>query len=224
MSTTTLIPLAQADRPECGGKARGLARLIGAGLRVPAGFVIVDPSTDPGELSAAYAELGAGKVAVRSSALGEDGEQASFAGQYQTLLDVDNEQALGEAIERCFAATGGAGVRAYSQALADVDASSSMAVVVQRMVDARVAGVLFTCDPVTGADDRWIVEAVAGLGDALVSGRARPDRYRIDRREHGEIERELVGDAALLDDGLLAALLEQAERAVAALGGSLDLE
>src|SRR5690606_30207940 len=107
MSTTTLIPLAQADRPECGGKARGLARLIGAGLRVPAGFVIVDPSTDPGELSAAYAELGAGKVAVRSSALGEDGEQASFAGQYQTLLDVDNEQALGEAIERCFAATGG---------------------------------------------------------------------------------------------------------------------
>jgi phosphohistidine swiveling domain-containing protein len=217
------IDLARADRPECGGKARGLARLIAAGLRVPAGVVIVG-ARSAGDLDSldAIARLGSGKLAVRSSARGEDGEQASYAGQYLSVLEVEGEPALREAVDRCFASVHAERVRAYEGGSGE----GEMAVVVQRMIDARCAGVLFTLDPVTGARDRWSIEAVEGLGEALVSGHARPDRHRVDP-EHPELAvvSELAGDAPVLRDDELRRLVEQAKQALVRLGGSpLDME
>ena len=86
-----------------GGKAAGLARLIRLGLHVPPGFVVVgaSPGHLPVDLLERYRALGSGPVAVRSSAIGEDSAEASFAGQYETVLDVEGEDALGRAIETC---------------------------------------------------------------------------------------------------------------------------
>ncbi len=215
------IDLAGAHDPACGGKARGLARLIAAGAKVPEGIVLVGARTtrDLASHREVFDRLGDGKWAVRSSARGEDGEQASYAGQYLSVLDVVGEAALGEAIDRCLASAHAERVHAYDGGRGD----AGMAVIVQRMVDARCAGVLFTLDPVTGARDRWLIEAVAGCGEALVSGHARPDRHRIDL-ERGTIESEPAGDAAVLDEPELRRLFEQAKQIQARLGGPIDME
>lgn len=218
-----LIPLDRATDPACGGKARGLARLIAAGLRVPEGFVIVGARADavPADLGEAYAALGSGKVAVRSSAAAEDGAVQSYAGVFESVLDVEGEAALHDAVVHCLASAHAERARAYVGVAAD----ERMSVVVQRMVDARCAGVLFTLDPIRGDGSRWRIEAVPGLGEALVSGHARPDRYVVDPRDGSVLERELVGDHAVLDDAELATLVQQAAQAQAQLGGAqLDME
>jgi phosphoenolpyruvate synthase/pyruvate phosphate dikinase len=145
------LPLESIGDAEVGGKAHGLSRLIRLGLRVPPGFVVLGASRGnlPDALPGFYAELGGGRVAVRSSAVGEDSAEASFAGQYRTLLDVGGLEELEGAVEQCLSSLYSARAVFYRREqtrLADV----SMCVVVQRMVDAAAAGVLFTADPVSG--------------------------------------------------------------------------
>ncbi len=210
-----------------GGKAEGLARLIRAGLRVPPGFVIVDarPGALPDGLSEALRHLGDGPVAVRSSALGEDGADASFAGQYETVLDVESEQAVADAIELCLQSLRSARAAAYqeSQAGEAGDEATRMCVVVQRMVPARAAGVLFTADPVSDRRAHIVIDAVAGLGEALVSGHASPDHLVCDRAGR-VIEQRLAGDAPVLDAPAVARLVEEALHAERVLGTLLDME
>ncbi|PRQ05163.1 PEP/pyruvate-binding domain-containing protein [Enhygromyxa salina] len=224
VSFAGIIPLAAAHRPDCGGKANGLASLIEHGLRVPWGFVIVGSHTapDPAAIEALHATLGPGKLAVRSSAAGEDSQATSYAGQYESVLEVEGHSALVAAIERCLASAKAARVQAYAAATAS-DVDPGMTVIVQQMVDARCAGVLFTRDPVSGDRSRYVIEAVAGLGEALVSGHARPDRYLIDP-DSARVESELSGPTALLDADALTQLLAGARRARARFGHDLDLE
>jgi pyruvate,water dikinase len=130
----------------------------------------------------AYAELGEGDVpvAVRSSACAEDSEAASFAGQQDTFLHVRGRDGLRARIRDCWASFFSERALFYRSkkgSLADL----GMAVVVQRMVNADVAGVLFTCDAVHRRRDRMVVEAVIGLGEAAVSGAVTPDHYVIKR-------------------------------------------
>jgi hypothetical protein len=96
------LPLESVGDREGGGKAHGLSRLIRLGLRVPPGFVVLgaSPGNLPDTLPACYSELAGGPVAVRSSARGEDSPEASFAGQYQTLLDVEGLEELRKASRR----------------------------------------------------------------------------------------------------------------------------
>ena len=158
----------------------------------------VEPAAElRASIEASYAALGDGDapVAVRSSACAEDSETASFAGQQETYLHVRG------ADRRCCGGSATAGrsffteralfYRSRKGALDDL----GMAVVVQRMVDADVAGVLFTIDPTRGRRDRMLVEAVFGLGEAVVSGEVTPDHYVLAR--DGRLKKLAADDPAL---------------------------
>jgi phosphohistidine swiveling domain-containing protein len=185
-SEMSVIGLADVDAAMVdlvGGKAVGLAVLRRAGERVPDGFCITTNAYRAGripedELLAAYARLGAGAVAVRSSATTEDSPGASFAGQQETVLGVTGAGDLVEAVRRCWDSLHAARAVAYRTARGL--AEPLMGVVVQRMVDPLVAGVLFTADPVTGRRTEMVVDAAPGLGTAVVDGTTIADHYRLD--------------------------------------------
>ena len=181
------------DIAEVGGKAHNLMRLTALGMPVPAGFVITTeafraldesngiPASMEREIAAAYSALGAGRVAVRSSATAEDLDTASFAGEQETILNVHGLPALLDAIRSVWASLFSARAVAYRQHAGHDSTPPAMAVVVQEMVDPQTAGVLFTVDPVSGDRSRLVIDACRGLGDALVSGEITPDHYEIDR-------------------------------------------
>ncbi|MPZ13215.1 MAG: phosphoenolpyruvate synthase [Chloroflexi bacterium] len=134
------------------------------------------------ELLAAYRQLGEGPVAVRSSATAEDLPEAAFAGQQDTFLNVIGTVALLDAVRRCWASLWTDRAIAYRARQGIDDATVKLAVVVQRMVDAEAAGVLFTANPVTGARNGIVIDASPGLGEAVVSGLVAPDHFVL-RRE-----------------------------------------
>ncbi|WP_406689475.1 PEP/pyruvate-binding domain-containing protein [Saccharopolyspora sp. ID03-671] len=179
-----VLDLAQvgASRIELvGGKAAGLGELIEAGFRVPEGFCVTTRAHACGEVPEqqvldAYRRLGGGRVAVRSSATAEDLPEASFAGQQDTFLNVSGEQELLSAIRRCWDSLNSERAIAYREANG-FTAEARMAVVVQRMVDAKVAGVLFTANPLTGTRSEMVVDAAPGLGDVVVDGSVIADHY-----------------------------------------------
>jgi phosphohistidine swiveling domain-containing protein len=134
------------------------------------------------EVLASFADLGAGSVAVRSSATAEDLPEAAFAGQQETYLNVVGEEALLVAVRRCWASLWTDRAIAYRRRLGLEPTAARIAVVVQLMVAAQTAGVLFTANPVTGARDEVVIDASPGLGEAVVSGQVTPDHFVIDRR------------------------------------------
>ncbi|MCB1706760.1 MAG: hypothetical protein KDI17_17985 [Halioglobus sp.] len=218
-----LIWLKDLTNQAAGGKAHGLKQLMDWQLPCPDGFVILDAGkpVSGDDLAAFYRQLGEGKVAVRSSALGEDGEHASFAGQYETVLDVQGIDQLHSAIAQCVASLHSDRADAYQHD--QHIAPATMCVVVQKMVDAAVAGVLFTVDPVSNRYDRLVVDAVEGLGEALVSGEATPDHYEFDACG-ALVYQELVGDSALLSAQQQQLLVNQARTAEQLAGQPLDME
>lgn len=224
MTPTILALDALGDAP-VGGKAEGLAKLVRLGLRVPRAFVIVGatPGNLPEDLAERYAELGGAAVAVRSSALGEDSADASFAGQYETILDVTGIDALRAAVDTCLASLRNDRSAAYRKQGPHGDAGVAMSVVVQNMAPAVSAGVLFTADPVTGRRDRIVIDAVEGLGEALVSGHTSPDHYVLDRTGTTR-EVQLEGVTPILGDTVRRDLVAAALAAEAAEGRPLDLE
>lgn len=177
-----------ADPEVAGRKAATLARLRADGFAVPDGFVV--PAHACGDLGQAgvtsavqdaLAAMGDTAVAVRSSAVAEDLDDASYAGIYETVLGVEGPDAVIEAVRRCVASSAADRVAAYASGPA-----GPMAVLVQRMVDADAAGVAFSADPVTGERDVAVVSAVRGLGDRLVDGAAVPDEWTVRGDDVGE--------------------------------------
>ncbi|HLU53963.1 MAG TPA: PEP/pyruvate-binding domain-containing protein [Pseudonocardia sp.] len=194
--------------PRVGGKAANLGELIAAGFPVPPGFVVTtaayrrvaaalevpDPARarevlanaePPPEVDravrVAYTALGDGvPVAVRSSATAEDLPWASFAGQQDTFLNVVGADAVLDAVRRCWASLWTDRAVSYRETQGIDHRAVEIAVVVQRMVEARVAGVLFTADPVTGTRGRTVIDAAPGLGEAVVSGAVNPDHVVVD--------------------------------------------
>jgi pyruvate,water dikinase len=125
----------------------------------------------------AYRSLGADTtVAVRSSATGEDGRDASFAGMNATFTNIQGEEALLDAVLRCWMSLFSPRVITY-RASRNFTADPAMAVVVQRMINSEKAGVAFTADPSNGAQDRVVIEGAFGLGEVVVSGEVEPDTY-----------------------------------------------
>jgi phosphohistidine swiveling domain-containing protein len=145
------------------------------------------------EILAAYHKLvGADgvAVAVRSSATAEDLPGASFAGQQETYLNVRDATALLEAVKACWASLWTARAMAYRVRRGMDAAPVSLAVIVQRMVPAEAAGMLFTADPVSGEADRSVINAAWGLGEAVVGGRVTPDTLVLDKANGGVISRQ----------------------------------
>ncbi|HMS50272.1 MAG TPA: PEP/pyruvate-binding domain-containing protein [Candidatus Saccharibacteria bacterium] len=177
------------DSSTFGGKASNLAQLINANLPVPGGLAISLNSFDAsGKLTQEASQIILGGLedgvlyAVRSSALAEDAEGASWAGQFESYLNVEPQDVLAK-VEECHSS---AKNRAKSYA-EDKDISDfNIAVVVQKMLKPLYAGVLFTKDPVTG-EDHMITEYVEGLGEELVSGRADPKRAVISTEQKSEL-------------------------------------
>ena len=184
-----------------GGKAASLSRLA-ARHRVPPGFCLTATAAGPdadgvrAAIAAAYSELGrrAGEpepaVAVRSSAIDEDGAAASFAGQHDTFLNLVGADAVADAIGRCRASARSERALAYRTAQG-LDAAGSIAVLVQELVPADVAAVVFSVDPRTGSDD-IVINASWGLGESIVGGTATPDVYTV-RRDRLEIRARTPG-------------------------------
>ncbi len=249
----SIVPLAEAhDEADFGGKAVQLGAALRAGLPVPPGValaaVLVEAvaSGDPAGVAAltAVTALVGGPVAVRSSAIGEDSADASFAGQHLTRLNVRDASKLTEAVSAVWASARSEAALAYRARLA-VHGIPQTGVVVQRLLDPHVAGVLFTQNPLDGADER-MVEASWGLGEAVVAGRVIPDRFRFARdgtilertagwktvalrasAGEGVVEEpvatELI-EQLCLDDSKLGELNDLAGRCEQAFGAGRDLE
>jgi pyruvate, water dikinase len=147
------------------------------------------------EIAAHYAELGEPAVAVRSSAVGEDSAEATFAGQQETYLWVRGADAVCDAVRDCWASTYSAPAMTYRARLAGGDAppAPEMGVTIQSMVDAAVSGVMFTCNPVSGDPSVIAVNASWGLGLAVVDGEVTPDEYLVSRVTR-EVVRQTIGD------------------------------
>lgn len=197
--------ITDADVGRAGGKGHSLARTAAAGLPVPPGFVVttdayrrlhpVGTRSDPlfvERFTLQYRALGERPVAVRSSATGEDGADASFAGQQETVLGVSGLDAVLSAVERCWASLHTARAKAYraKQGVDEAGLAMAMAVVVQELVPAEVSGVLFTRDPLDPIGQRMLAEASWGLGEAVVSGRVTPDRFHLDRTSGVVLDRQ----------------------------------
>lgn len=187
-----LAAAAEAPVAQVGGKGRQLGQLLQLGLPVPGGFVITaqaladaftgtprDATRPPPLPDALLAVLDAElrkrgwegtPLAVRSSAPQEDSQKASFAGIHRSELNVIGAPALARAIAAVWSSLWTAHAAAYRQRLGIADADAAMAVVVMPLVPARLSGVAFTCDPRSGRDDRYVINAVSGLGKALVGG------------------------------------------------------
>ena len=245
--------LSAADSESAGGKGANLGELARASFPVPDGFVLttdayalaarsaqVDPHDAPAAADRlrtsampeaiasaarqAYAAFGGGLVAVRSSATAEDLPGASFAGQQDTYLNVSGDEALLEAIQRCWASLWNERAVVYRRANGIDDRGVRLAVVVQRMVNASVAGVLFTADPITGQRRRAAIDAVADLGDKLVSGAVDPDHYLVDTATRGIVERRPIGQQAVLSDDDLLTLAALGQRVEDHFGAPQDIE
>ena len=223
---------------DAGGKARGLARLAELGLPVPPALVLpadaygrwrAARSLSEGDFRAlgeALARLGP-PLAVRSSALDEDADDRSAAGQYESVMGVRDLPELVAAVERCYRAAGGERARAYR---GDVDAQ--LALVVQREVAASRAGIAFSADPVTGEDAEILLEVVFGHGERVVSGVADPDRFRV-AREDGTVRARIAAKpeqpparrfSRTLRDDEARQVADVVLRAEAAFGAPVDVE
>jgi len=227
--------LAKEQEPLAGGKGRTLARLYRAGYRVPDGFIILPAAFVGDELtSEAWAQVQArlarmrrddkdGSFAVRSSAVSEDSALASFAGEFETVLDVRTDEEIRQAIHVVRRSRHSARVQAYGQAMTFIAAQRleetehETAIVVQRLIRADFSGVLFTTDPVTGDLMQMTGNFVQGLGEALVSGQAYPRTFTLARPKG-----TYSGPAEL--DRLARALYRNACRLEKELGGPQDIE
>ena len=185
------------DTGQYGSKAVGLGDAARGGLPIPPGFalsgdivdaVAADDDASIAEVLRTVTPL-SGPFAVRSSAVDEDGADASFAGQHMTLLNVPSTRELTAALKEIWWSANSDSAITYRQRVG-LFTRPSIAVVVQSLLDPESAGVMFTRNPINGADER-LIEASWGLGETVVAGRVIPDTYRVARS--GEVLERAAG-------------------------------
>jgi phosphoenolpyruvate synthase/pyruvate phosphate dikinase len=261
------------DPAVSGGKAARLSRHA-VSQRVPPGFCLTASAlereghgaslrrTDKQEvplsrplrddLGRAYRRLGElcgqtdPNVAVRSSALEEDGATASFAGQFETYLNVNGIDAVADAVVRCRRSAGGARVQEYRLRRGLPPSDGRLAVLIQQLIVADISAVLFSANPIRGSREELIVTATWGLGESLVGGAVTPDTYVVRKADLVVLSRQVaqkrrmtvavpggiedrevphfLQHQATLDDDLLRALARLALTLEADQGAPVDVE
>ena len=182
------------------------------------------PASVAEAVTSAYQTLFQGEpipVSVRSSATAEDLPEASFAGQQETYLNIIGVEAVLTAIQRCWASLWTNRAISYRASLGLDPRGVRLAVVVQRMVDAQVAGVLFTANPLTGKRRESVVEANPGLGEAVVSGTTNPDHFVV-RTTTGEIIERRLGDKQVVIQAIPEGGTRKIEADASAMGACLS--
>jgi pyruvate,water dikinase len=183
-----VVRLAEAENPSSyGGKASQLCAAAQNGLPVPNGIAIAYPMVHDlilskfslkKDLEALLNELG--PVAVRSSAVGEDGQNLSFAGQYISVLNVTTVEGIERAILAIWQSGFSKRIVAYKEKMGISGEVPEVGIIIQKMIPSDAAGILFSKNPVTGLDER-VIEATWGLGEAVASGCITPDFFRMGR-------------------------------------------
>lgn len=212
------------DTARFGGKAAGLAACLRGGLRVPPGVAAPAGEVDPAAVATAVeaAGLAAARLAVRSSAVGEDSGRDSFAGMLLSVMDVELAE-LPDAIAAVLDSVHSPEAVAYCR-MRGLSGPGKCGVIVQELVPADISGVMFTRDPVGGKDE-LVVEAARGLGDAVVSGRVTPAGYRLTRNGSVAERRPAPdGPGPESEPGLVAALVALAGEVDAVFPGGSDVE
>jgi rifampicin phosphotransferase len=182
-----LIPFQQVTsfKGRLGGKGAVLGQLVSRGLPVPDGAILTRLPVSDADWQSVFAwwtSLGKPPLAVRSSALGEDSQELSYAGQNQTYLNVASEEQLRDSVHRCFESIHGESSQTYRHFFSQGKArDGEMNVVLQQMVNPKFSGVYFSKDP-RGKERTWIIELIEGLGEDLVSGRKTPFFITADNR------------------------------------------
>ena len=235
IASVPIVPLAAArDVASCGGKAVNLARLMRMGAPVPEGVVLTNGAIDGVDVEDVWSRIGFSTAIVRSSAFGEDSSDASFAGQLDSIADVNTHDGLRDAIARVRASQGSARVLAYQAARGITLAG--MGIIIQRQVQASLSGVLFTVSPADPAE--MLLEYCDGMGDALVSGAVNPGRVSIRRPVHDKPaaaglcqwqkiaspEDPAPAEALLLDDDQMVKLMRLALDIERTFGAPQDIE
>ena len=249
----TIVPLAGArDNTIFGSKAVDLGEAARGGLPVPPGFALAGSIVEAiaagqeravKKLTKSIASLPV-PLAVRSSCVDEDSAEASFAGQHLTLLNVPSADAVGPALREIWWSANSDSAISYRQRVG-LFTRPSVGVVVQTLLNPQVAGVMFTQNPVSGADER-LIEASWGLGEAVVAGQVIPDSYRVSRSgevlertpglkkvairpvgDGGTVEEKVAPELVerlSLDDDQLKRLHELADRCEQIYGPARDIE
>jgi phosphoenolpyruvate synthase/pyruvate phosphate dikinase len=180
------------DIAEVGGKAASLGEMTKMGMPIPKGFVITTeayrqlhvagPQALEEGILKAFQELGAKRVAVRSSAIAEDGQNASWAGQLESYLNITQERLL-DYIQECWQSIESERAISYAEDKGlEVD-DLAVAVIVQEMVDSYSSGVMFTKNPITNNTKEIMVESIFGLGELIVQGMISPDNFVINKED-----------------------------------------
>ena len=199
----------EVDPDKCGGKGKNLISLSGHHFPVPPGFVVtVDayslykskkgmPESVRQAITNCYEKLvaksGSTSVAVRSSASAEDGVTASFAGQYDSYLEIEGAHSVVEHVVECWISLHSERSILYRKMMGFPDEDLEMAVVIQTMLTPRSAGVVFTANPFTSEKNVMIVESSWGLGENVVSGNVTPDYFEILKNDTFEIIKKMAG-------------------------------
>ena len=247
------VPLAKAhDEAVFGAKAVGLGEAARAGVPIPPGVALSGPLVEAvaaGQKRALKKVVSLARslpapLAVRSSAVDEDGADASFAGQHLTLLNVPSVDDLSSALREIWWSANSDSVITYRKRVG-LFTRPSIGVVVQSLLDPDAAGVMFTQNPINGTDER-VIEASWGLGEVVVAGRVIPDTFRLDRSgavlertagmkkvavrtlpDGGTVEEEVPAELVerlCLGDDQLAELSALAARCDEAYGPARDIE
>ena len=222
---------ASNDADFAGNKAARLAELLAAGFRVPAFFVIGSHASHEVCRTALHAEIATAvkrlcqdgqRVAVRSSSVEEDGSQNSFAGQFDSFLQVAPD-AITDLTYKVWDSAFSDHIEAYRESLGASGDVPLPAVLVQQMIDADVSGVAFSADPVSGDRNTAVVAATRGVGEALVSGECQGDTWHIGA--NGNIKfRELESAAPVLRDRQIRKIAKLVRAVSKHYGSAQDIE
>jgi phosphoenolpyruvate synthase/pyruvate phosphate dikinase len=235
---------ASRDPSTVGGKTANLGRLA-TSFRVPPGFCLdvsafdeLRPALDGDAdararlrelVAASYTDLARRvgesepRVAVRSSAIGEDSGDSSFAGQHETVLDVGGVDAIVDALLECWRSVASERAAAYRKERG-IAGTPRIAVLVQLMVPADVSAIAFSADPVSGARDVVVVNAARGLGDAIASGTITPDSYTVRKSDLSIGSRTPGANGAAIAEDDITAIARLAIQLETMMGGPVDIE